>query len=201
MRHRDKKLAPKLLFALLAALVFIASYYLGNQYARPLLKNMDATVLPTPQKVTNIAFTDENGQIFTAASFRDFWNFVLVGNLDDEGCDSLLRLYVSAWNYLAVKPALQKSTRVVFVHTGGNPAETKELKQRIDFYNPAFTALRGDQREIQKLEKQIGLTSDTTHCHLESSTVALINPEGYLLALFTGAKDPAQIASDLQYFD
>jgi len=201
LKLRQKKIAPKLLFALFAVLIFIASYYLGNQYARPLVKDISATVLPRPEKTGGFTLTDKNGKPFTAESFKNFWNFVIVGNLYDGGCDSLLRLYVSAWNNLAIKPALQKTTRIVFVHTNADPEEAEKLKQAIEFYNPVFTAVSGDEREIQKLGKQIGLYTNSAGCSLENTVVALINPEGYLLALFTGANDPAQIARDLQYFN
>ncbi|WP_296802893.1 SCO family protein [Thiolapillus sp.] len=201
MKLRQKKIAPKLLFALFAVLIFIASYYLGNQYARPLVKDISATVLPRPEKIGGFVLTDKDGKVFTADSFKNFWNFVVVGNLYDGGCDSLLRLSVSAWNRLAANPALQKTTRIVFVQAAAGPDGTEKLKQAIEFYNPAFTAVSGDKREIQKLGQQIGLYTDNPGCNPESSVVALINPEGYLLALFTGSDNPAEIARDLQYFN
>ena len=199
---RQKKIVPKLVFALLAVIVFIASYYLGNQYARPLTKEISATVLPRPENVGDFQLKDKYGEAFTGESFKNFWNFVIVGNLYDGGCDSLLRLYIMAWNNLADKPQLQKMTRVVFVQTGATtPDDAGKLKQAIEFYNPAFTAVFGDEREIQKLGKHIGLPASSTTCAPDASIVALINPKGYLLALFTGITNPMHIARDLQYFN
>lgn len=199
-RLRQKKILPKLLFAVFAVAVFIASYYLGNQYARPLTADTSATVLSRPERITDFQLVDKNGEAFSRQSFESFWNFVVVGNLQDAGCDSLLRLYVMAWNNLAHKPALQKNTRVVFVQTGTSLEEPAQLKQAIEFYNPAFTAVSGEKAQIRRLARQIGLYDAATPCNPDSNTVALINPEGYLLALFSGVSDPADIARDLQYF-
>lgn len=200
-RLRQKKIFPKLLFALLAAVVFIASYYLGNQYARPVTKDISATVLAQPEKISDFQLTDDDGEVFTPRSFESFWNFVIVGNLQAPSCDSLLRLYVMAWNNLAHKPALQKKTRVVFVHSGADLKKPEQLKQAIAFFNPAFVAVSGAEEAVQRLAQQLGLHNGKTSCATDSNTVALISPDGYLLALFTGATDPVRIARDLQYFN
>jgi len=198
---RQKKILPKLLFAVFAVGIFVASYYLGNQYARPLTHDLGATVLPQPEKIREFHLVDKNGDPFTSQSLKNFWNFVIVGSLQDTGCDSLLRLYVQAWNNLAHKPALQRQTRVVFIDPGLSAQQPEQWKQAIEFYNPAFTAVSGEQEEIRKLGRQIGLFTETTACSTSGSVVALINPEGYLLALFTGETDPRRIAADLEFFN
>ncbi len=199
-RLRQKKLFPKLIFAVFAAVVFIASYYLGNQYARPLVSQTRATLLPTPKIMAGFELSDKYGEPFTTKSFKDFWNFVMVGNLQDSGCDSLLRLYVMAWNQLAAKPELQKKTRVVFVDDSQPNKTPAQLRKHIDFYNPMFTAATGKQEQLDNLGEQIGIFANTRSCSPGNSVVALVNPEGYLLALFTGITDPITIAADLQYF-
>jgi len=201
LRLRQKKLLPKLIFAVFAVAVFIASYYLGNQYARPLATDTNAAVLPEPVMIRSFHLTDKNGRPFTQQSLENFWNFLIIGNLQDAGCDSLLRTYVMAWNNLAHKPELQKKTRVVFIHTGPPVKKPEQLKQAIEFYNPAFTATFGAEKEIYALGQQIGLYHEATSCNLDSSVVALISPDRYLLALFTGMTNPADIAGDLQYFN
>ena len=198
---RQKKFLPKLIFAVFAVIIFIASYYLGNQHARPLTTDINAAILPQPEKIRPFHLTDKNGRPFTRQSLENFWNFLIIGNLQDTGCDSLLRAYVMAWNNLAHKPELQKKTRVVFIHTGLPAKRPEQLKQAIEFYNPAFTAAFGAQKEIHALGRQIGLYHEATSCNLDSSVVALISPDRYLLALFTGMTDPADIAGDLQYFN
>jgi protein SCO1/2 len=200
-RLRQKKLFPKLIFALFAAVVFVASYYLGNQYARPLLTDISATVLPDPEKIHEFQLSDKYGEPFTSQSFKNFWNFVMVGNLHDSGCDSLLRLYVMAWNQLASHPELQKKTRIVFIDSSQPGKTPQQLRKAIGFYNPAFTAATGTTEEINDLGQQLGLIAAPGNCIPDTSVVALIDPEGYMLALFTGLTDPALIARDLQYFN
>ncbi len=199
--RRPKSLALKFSLALMAALIFTLSYYLGNQYARPLLADLQAVALPSPERIRDFSLTDKYGEPFGGDSLRGYWNFVMAGDLDDPGCRDLLRLYVFAWNRLAHELPLQKKTRVVFLQTSA--METGHMKQAIEFFNPAYTALSGSARELETLTRQMGLPADRplpSSCSIEKSAVALINPDGFLIALFTGLTDPAVIAHDQEYF-
>ena len=199
-----QKILVKLLFALAALSVFVFSYYLGNRYARPGHDSLQAFVLPEPQKITPFRLVDKEGKIFNENSFEGYWNFVMAGDLKDEKCRSLLVRYVLAWNYLAADPKLQKKTRVVFLNMTNPPLTAGQLKAGIDFFNPAFTTLDGPDTERRKLARQMGISRTTldrgTECDSQNSVVALINPDGYLLALFTAVTDPAVIAKDLRFF-
>ena len=199
-----RKILVKLLFALAALSVFVFSYYLGNRYARPGHDTLQAFVLPKPQEITSFNLVDKEGKVFNEKSFEGHWNFVMAGDLMDENCRSLLVRYVLAWNYLAANPKLQKKTRVVFLDLSDPPMPPEQLKKAIDFFNPAFTALDGPDPERSKLARQLGISKATldrgTECDSQNSVVALINPDGYLLALFTAVTDPAVIAKDLRFF-
>lgn len=197
------RLGTKLLFALSALAVFATSYYLGNRYARPGGTDLQAFALPQPQKIQPFQLRDKNGEMFDARSFEGHWNFVMAGDLKHEECRSLLVRYVLAWNHLAAKPKLQKKTRVVFLDTA-DPLPSQELKTLIEFFNPAFTAVNGKREEWAKLAAQLGISRQSIDsgipCDSRNGVVALINPDGYLLALFTAVTDPATIASDLLFF-
>jgi len=201
-RRHPKSFALKFLFATAAALVFALSYYLGNQYARPLLADLQAIALPSPEKIRNFSLTDKFGEAFDRDSLAGHWNFLMAGDIDDPGCRDLLRLYVLAWNRLAHDIPLQKKTRVVFLQT--RPMDTGQLKSAIEFFNPAFTALQGSEQTLGALTRQMGLPREQrlpASCSVEKSAVALINPDGFLIALFTGLTDPAVIAHDQEYFN
>ncbi len=199
--RRQKSLALKFFLALLAAVIFTLSYMLGNQYARPLLADLQAIPLPAPERIRDFSLTDKHGEPFGRDSLLGHWNFVMAGDLHDPGCRDLLRLYVFAWNRLAHDPPLQKKARVVFLQTGA--METGAMKQAIEFFNPAYTALSGSPPDMETLTRQMGLPAGRllpSSCSIEKSAVALINPDGFLIALFTGLTDPAVIAHDLEYF-
>jgi len=199
-----RKVLVKLLFALAALSVFAFSYYLGNRYARPGHDSLQAFVLPEPQKIEAFKLVDKEGRVFDEKSFEGHWNFVMAGDLRDENCRSLLVRYVLAWNYLASDPKLQKKTRVVFLDMTDPPKSDGQLKSEIDFFNPAFTAVDGPDPERRKLARQLGISKAVLdrgiECDSQNSVVALINPDGYLLALFTAVTDPAVIAKDLRFF-
>ena len=201
---RRAGLGTKLLFALAALAVFATSYYLGNRYARPGRVDLQAFELPQPQKIHPFRLNDKNGKVFDAQALRGHWNFVMAGDLEHPECRSLLVRYVLAWNYLATDPKLQKRTRVVFVDTRDPPLPSEELKKLIEFFNPTFTAVNGSPPEWKRLLAQLGFPRQSLEkgieCDSQNGVVALINPDGYLLALFTAVTDPAVIASDLRFF-
>jgi hypothetical protein len=62
----------------------------------------------------------------------------------------------------------------------------------------------GPERERNRLARQLGITetelAGEIECDPQNSVVALINPDGYLLALFTAVTDPSVIARDLRFF-
>jgi cytochrome oxidase Cu insertion factor (SCO1/SenC/PrrC family) len=199
---RPQRLTIKLLLAVMAALIFALSYYLGNRYGRPVMADLQAWTFPQPQRVVDFTLRDKDGKIFNQDNLRDHWNFLMTGNLEDPGCRKLLRLYVYAWNHLAHDLPLQEQTRVVFLQTTGMPRAV--MKQAVEFYNPVFTAVSGDAKAMERITRQIGLPDAhllPSSCSIEKSAVALINPDGFLVALFTGLTDPAVIAHDQQFFN
>ena len=199
---RPQRLTIKFLLAIMAAVIFALSYYLGNRYGRPMMADLQIWAFPEPQGVAGFTLEDKNGDIFNRESLEGHWNFLMAGDLEDPGCRKLLRLYVFAWNRLAHDMPLQKQTRVVFLQT--TPMPRADMKQAVEFFNPAFTAISGDAKEMQRITRQIGLP-DTgllpSSCSIEKSAVALINPDGFLVALFTGLTDPVVIAHDQQFFN
>ncbi len=196
-----RSLAQKLLFAVSAVGVFFLSYYLGNRYARHGLDGLQAFIFPRPAAVTQFSLVDKNGAPFDETAFKGHWNFLLTGMPDRNRCRSLLFRYMMAWNYLAGDPKLQQKTRVVFLDTSETPTPPGRLKAFIDFYNPAFTAITGAASQRRRLARQIGLPKGDlsgVQCDSQNGVVALINPDGMLLALFTGVTDPKAIAHDLR---
>ena len=201
---QPRKILVKLLFAFAALSVFAFSYYLGNRYARPGHDDLQAFAFPEPQRISSFILVDKEGNDFDEQAFQGYWNFVMAGNLGSETCRSLLVRYVLAWNYLAADPELQKRTRVVFLNMTAPAMPAEQLKRQIEFFNPAFTAVDGPDSERRKLARQLGIPETVldreSECDSQNSVVALITPDGYLIALFTAITDPSVIARDLRFF-
>jgi len=192
------------MFAIAALGVFAFSYHLGNRYARPTFNELTIYVLPQPTPIAPFELNDEQGKPFDHHSLQGFWNLVMAGDLETAACKSLLVRYVLAWNNLAVTPEMQKMTRVVFLNMSREQKAPAELKPAIDFYNPLFTAVDGDDTQRRRFGEQIGISSSALQpgmaCDSHNSVVALISPNGYLVALLTGITDPALIARELLTF-
>ncbi len=194
------RLFKKLGLALAALAVFGFSYYLGARHGRPLVHHLQAVELPEPGPVPPFRLRDALGFDFTEKDFIGYWNFVMAGDLTEAQCRPLLDRYVLAWNLLAAHPKLQRRTRVVFLHTGALLAD-EELRRRIHFHNPRFTAAQGAPQALAPLVETLGIPDrEARHCDPDRSVVGLVGPRGRLLALFTGITDPKVIAKDLQYF-
>lgn len=201
-RTGQNKWRVKVILALFGMAIFAFSYQLGNRYANRGKATLVANILTRPVLLTQLHFIDKNGEPFNVDSFSPYWNVLIGGNHKLQACKDLVTAYVLAWNRLSHLPELQKSTRIVFYLLDPGNTPPGELKSFIDFYNPDFTAVSGDRPGVQYLAEQLGLPgkedSDHIYCESQASVVGLVNPQGYLVATFTGSSEPRAIAHDLQ---
>ncbi len=202
---RNIPLSQKIMFAIAAVGIFAFGYHWGNRYARPKMNDLAAYALAHPVKIKPFELRDKLDSAFTVNDFKAHWNWIMVGDLNDAGCKTLLQRYVLAWNYLASSPQLQSNTRVVFIDVR-QPAKTaQQLRAGINFFHPGFTAAGGAWPQLGKLISQLGINlkdrAALAHCTPDQTPVALVGPNAYLIALFGGVTDPARIAADLQSFN
>ncbi|GLS83495.1 SCO family protein [Paraferrimonas haliotis] len=159
---------------------------------------ISALVYPTPRQLTGFELTDQHGQRFTPESLKGKWSLLFAGYTScPDVCPTTLIQLKSAHKQLAMGDDLQ----VVLVSVDPKRDHQQKLKQYIDYFNPSFSAIRGDHPQLYPLTQQLGLvysmSGDDPDNYLvdHSAAVALINPQGQLAALLKPKpQQPGKIA-------
>lgn len=193
-----------LLFAIALASLY-GGYYWGTQH-RPATDDVRLMrALAAPRPLASFELFDHHGEPFTAASLKDHWNLVFVGYARGEETEVLLALASRVGNRLAAAPDLQRSVRAVLLSVDPDHDTVDALRQFMSRHDERFVALTGAPDQIRGLADQLGAEyrardpRGSADGHFDHSTgVALVDPDGALLGLFTGVVDPGGIAENIK---
>ncbi len=206
MRRRPSRtLAFKLVVILVAGLMFYIGYDLGQVYREDQLKGLSATVFQRPHPVQPFDLVDQNDKPFTADSLKDHWNLLFFGYTHcPDVCPATLTVLAQVYNRLAERPELQKLTRAVFISVDPARDTPEQLKKFVDYFNPSFLGVTGNDEQIKKITGQFGVFYER-HAPVDgskdyavdhSAAVIVVGPKGRTLAVFNGASDPVRVAHD-----
>jgi len=195
-----------LLFLLLSGLLAIyGGYYLGNEYARHSFQPRAIALLQPPKPLAEFQLTDQQSAPFRPEQLKGRWTLLLPGYLQaGEETAALLGLASRIHNRLATPMELQRRFRVALVSMDPTEDTPERLRDFLRPYGQPFVGLTGDAATIQALAAQLGwvslrvTTEDGGYRVDHSTSLALINPAGELVGLFTGLLNPATIAQDIQ---
>jgi protein SCO1/2 len=207
MRQKRNSRSPrqKLALFIAAVLALYLGYFWGNQYA-PKRTWQALSPLQEPLRIGPLQLLDQFGNAFTELRLQGHWNLLFFGySRSEQATADLLTLAVQVVNRLAEWPELQENLQVIFVTLDPDHDKPGILLPFIDHYHPEFLALTGSRDQVRRLAHQSGvrfkrrdLSSGDEYRIDHSTSLALIDPEGRLLGLFTGVVDAVTIASDLK---
>ncbi len=205
-RIRRPRSRRQLLFLFLSGLLAIyGGSYLGNEFARRGFQPQAMTLLELPQPLADFALTDEQGKPFNAASLTGGWSLLLPGyTRHPEECAPLLGLAGRVYNRLAEWPELQRRLKVIMIGLDPEGDTPERLSSLLSPYGAPFHGASGSTEASLPLTRKLGWIAKRVDLEEgdyrmdHSTTLALVNPNGELVGLFTGLLDPATIAQDIQ---
>lgn len=207
MRMKPSTLSParKLTLFVFALIALYGGYYWGNKEA-PINRGLQLIqLLEMPLKVMPFVLDGPEDEPFTEADLAGHWSLIFFGYTGDGGeARHQMTLATRIFNRLAQWPELQGDTSVVLVTVDPARDSREQLADFVGHFSSDFTGLTGDPAQIAGLASQLGMkyrqladpAGGYTISH--SSSIALVNPRGELLGLFTGRVDPSTIASDIK---
>lgn len=194
-----KKTKHKLIItfiALLALAVGMTAHFTLNS-PNP-ANNVDARPLP------HFSLLDHHGNAFTNEQLQGKWSFVFFGYTHcPDICPSTLQNMAFMDKFLAQEEA-RKDLQIIFISVDPERDTVAHLNQYIPYFNKDFIGVTGEQNEINKLTKSIGILNeidpadqntgnyDVTH----SSAIIILNKKGEYLGLMSPPHDPKQMATD-----
>jgi protein SCO1/2 len=208
MRQQRNSRSPtqKLALFTAAVLAVYVGYYWGSQHGPRELPRQALSQLQDPVPIQSLQLLDQFGNAFTAQRLHGHWNLLFFGYRNSEqSTPALLTLAVQIVNRLAERRELQENLQVIFVTLDPDRDKPEVLQPFVGHYHPDFLALTGPMDEIRHLARQLGVQfqrqdepSREDYRIDHSTNMALIDPKGRTLGLFTGVVDAVTIASDLK---
>ncbi len=194
-----RRQAVYFLIAILVIAAF-ASLYIFRKEAPP-APEIHGILLDTPKPLVTFALEDMNGRPFTDQSFLNHWSLVFFGF---SSCPDICPLTMSVLNQ-AIDMIKEKGLpipQVVFVSVDPERDTPEKLKQYVEHFNPNFIGVTGNERQLAEFSRQVGVVFEKVYIDENeylvdhSGSIALINGNGAIHAIFTPPIDAQNIAND-----
>lgn len=184
------KISFALRLMLVASLSLGAGWYMQQQEREEMLQSLKATYFSPATKISSFELVDKNGQAFTNKSLYGKWSYVFLGYTH---CPDICPTTLAQLNRFSKKATSEglKDFQIVFISVDPLRDDTARLKEYTDYFNTDFIAATANHDVLFPLVADLGLkygmvdkeqTSDYAVAH--SASIALINPQGQLQAIF-----------------
>ena len=164
------------------------------------------TVLKEPRAISDFALMGIDGQPYTNDSLQQHWTIMFFGFTHCQSiCPTTMAELGHMYRLLEQKNA-KVLPRVVMVTLDPSRDQLERLTQYVKAFDPHFFAARGKDDIIQRMTRELGVAytsvnrqnlkqviqNDIEH----TGAVILFNPDGHVVAFFTGPHQAAFIAED-----
>lgn len=179
------------------ALGLTAGWLLRNNEPPP-IDEISGLLYPEPRPIPEIRLVNQNGEPFTLEDFRGQWSYVFFGFTH---CPDVCPTTLATLNR-AVK-ALDNPPQVVLVSVDPARDTPKVLDSYLDFFNPHFIGVTGNQQAISALAKALGIAfmyvpqkSTGSYTVDHTAAILLVNPQAKVSAVFTTPHKAETLAQD-----
>ncbi len=161
-----------------------------------------ATVLQPAKPLIPFSLVDTDAKAFTQHSLQGQWSLLFFGYANCPGiCPATLKVLQKVWEDNSIAQKLH------FIFISLDPVEDTpaKLKTFLAGFNPRFSGLTGDEKQIQALSKACNIyywidpkATQTVIDH--SATLLLVNPQGAIKVLLSPPHEPAALLTELRAF-
>lgn len=151
-----------------------------------------------PRAINAFQLTDHDNSAFNNESLNGNWSFVFFGYTS---CPDVCPTTLQEINF--VYPELKQvaeNVQILLVSVDPNRDKPEKLAQYIRYFNSEFIALTGGHDVLFPFARNLGLmyaiTEDTNQSSYlvdHSASIVLVNPDGYVAAIFKPTHEPGQV--------
>ena len=189
------------LAAMLAA-VWVAEIYREHDSRAMLLPDQVITLFPDPKPLTAFALTDHKNRVFDLASLKGKWTFLFFGFTHcPDVCPTTLAALARARENIAKNTAGAKDIQFVFISVDPNRDTAGKLRQYVDYFDPTFLGVTGNDAQIGNLAGQLGAAYQVAitpgmenYPVYHTTAVFLLDPRARYHAVFTPPHDAEAIS-------
>jgi protein SCO1/2 len=181
MNNMKKTLA---IVAVVLGIGIVGLFQFFNKQPGPIAEH--ALILPEPRAIAPFNLVDNKGNAFTEKNLLGQWDVLFFGYTScPDICPATLQIMQKAWEQLAQKNATN-DLRFIFVTVDPARDTSQQLNNYLNYFNPAFVGLTGDEQQITNLSEQFGVyfmkniqNGDQQNYLMEhTGSVMFIDPKG-----------------------
>ena len=172
----------------------------------PEISTKEATLLPQLKPLPAFSLMDQQGVAYDNKRLLGHWTFLNFGYTHcPDVCPTTLALLADLDDRLqSVKQATPYE--IAFVTVDPARDSRQRLAEYVDYFDPSFLGIRGDNEALQQLTRPLGIlyekvptpNSAMGYVMDHSASIALIDPQGRYYALFSPPHDAESMAEDFK---
>ena len=160
-------------------------------------------LLPEPRIIADFALVDERNEPFSLAGLKGHWSLLFFGfTACPDACPNTLYQLQQARRLMLEHADEAQIPQIYLVSVDPERDTPQKLAAYLDYFDPAFTGLTGEDIQLQALALQLGIayfvephdTGDTEYTVDHSASLLLLNPEAQLQGVLPAAQEAAGIA-------
>ena len=168
------------------------------------IETRSATLLPQLRRLQPFSLRDQHGRPFTNQTLQGRWTFLSFGYTHcPDICPTTLAMLTSMGRQIDAS-GNSADYQIAFVSVDPERDTQQRLAEYIDFFNPEFLGVTGDDSELQRLTRPLGIlyvkvmTENSAMGYVmdHSASIVLVDPQGRYHALFSSPHDPDDMAQD-----
>ena len=185
--------------------LWLSQHTFAPKAESPRIEGLQGTLLyPQPRPVPSFSLDGPAGTKVGPEQLAGRWNLVFVGFTHcPDICPTTLNLLSQALKPFAGQPVAEQP-QVLFVSVDPERDTPDIAAEYAHFFGPDFLVATADHDRLQPFTRSLGMIymqtpvegGDYTVDH--SSSLAIINPDGLLVAVMRPPLDPQRISADLR---
>ena len=190
---------------LVAALAAGAGLWFGNRQFgrvdRPGLAN--AVLYPQPRELPDFQLVQANGAALRLADWKGRWNVAYFGYAScPDVCPTTLSVFKQVWKALDER-GLRDRVRINFISVDPQRDTPETLGKYVAFFSPDFVAATGDDEQLTRLTRALGLlysrsTGPNGEIQVDhSGSAVIVDPQGRLVGMFRPPFKATDVTNDL----
>ncbi|ASP38045.1 hypothetical protein CHH28_04825 [Bacterioplanes sanyensis] len=186
---------------LMVLLIALAAGLLSAQQNQParLLQQDGLVLFPRPLPVSDFAFVDEHGATAARSDLQGRWQLLFFGyTYCPDICPMTLTHLNRSWQRLT--PGQQQQLGVAMVSVDPQRDTPESLHLYMDYFNPEFRALTGNQAALQTLATELHAVYNRVErpdgqAYLmdHSANLAILDPQGRYRGYISPPHDPERL--------